>query len=240
MKLLLIGFLATGITSAISANLDLSNSGVSHISDRAYEGNLSFTSVQFPSTLETIGEFAFSQCEIESLDFSGTQLTEIKKGAFQINRYLASVQFPSTLETIGDNAFSRCNITSLDLSGTQLTNIGVSAFEQCPISELVFPSTLQTIGSFAFASQSSLTSVVFPSKLQTIGSFAFVHTQITSVTYHVDDCSNPPTLGSYYTGNYTYLKDGKDCTADDDQDVDKCDTDDSATYIENQCCTCTS
>lgn len=234
MKLFVL--LATGITSAFS--LDLSNSGVSHISNRAYEGNTSIRSVQFPSTLETIGEFAFSQCEIESLDFSGTQLTEIKKGAFQINRYLASVQFPSTLKTIGNNTFTNCNITSLDLSGTQLTDIGESAFSYCPISELVFPSTLQTIGRFAFAYQSSLTSVVFPSTLQ-IGSFAFVHTPITSVTYHVDDCSETPTLGSYYTGNYTYLKDGKDCTAD-DQDVDKCDTDDSATYIENQCCACTS
>lgn len=234
MKLFVL--LATGITSAFS--LDLSSED-SHISDSAYQRDTSFTSVQFPSTLETIGKFAFGQCEITSLDFSGTNLKIIDEGAFQTNRRLASVQFPSTLETIGKNAFTNCNITSLDLSGTRLMYIGESAFSYCPISELVFPSTLKTIGRFAFAYRSSLTSVVFPSSLTSIGSFAFFDTPITSVTYHVDDCSETPTIGSYYTGNYTYLKDGKDCAAD-DQDVDKCDTDDSATYIENQCCACTS
>lgn len=236
MKLFVL--LATGITSAFSADLDLTNSEILHISDEDYRRDTSFTSVQFPSTLETIGKFAFGQCEITSLDFSGTNLKIIDEGAFQNNRDLASVQFPSTLQTIGIGAFSNCNITSLDLSGTQLTEIGESAFSQCPISELVFPSTLETIGRFAFAYQSSLTSVVFPSTLQ-IERYAFFDTAITSVTYHVDDCSEPlPTLQDY-TGNYTYLKDGKDCTAD-DQDVDKCDTDDSVTYIENQCCACTS
>ena len=170
------------------------------------------TSMKFPDSLESLGQQAFMDKNLESLDLSNTKIENISYLAFAVNLKLASVQFPSTLKSIETGAFTGSNMTTLDLSGTQ-------------VEELI---------DYTFSNSPQLTTAVFPSSLTSVQSRAFQYSPLASVTFNVLDCDTLPTIEGY-EGAYTYLKDGKVCGAGDE-----CDTDDSATYINNQCCTCTS
>ena len=116
--------------------------------------NSGITSVELPSTLQSIGEWVFSSC-----------------------RRLTSINFPSSLETIGGNAFFFCSgLTGvLDLSNcTSLTSIENSAFSNCNrLTSITLPSSLTSIGSTAFSYCYGLTSISLPSSLKAIGSSAF-------------------------------------------------------------------
>ena len=114
------------------------------------------TSVTFPSSLTSIGRYAFDGC-------SG----------------LTSISLPSSLTSIGDSAFQYCSgLTSVDLSGcTSLTSIGDYAFIYCSglTGELNLGgcTRLTSIGNIAFSGCSGFTSITLPSSLTSIGSDAF-------------------------------------------------------------------
>ena len=140
-----------------------------------------------PSSLTTIGQYAFHRTKITSLDLSQA----------------------TSLTTISDNAFRRTKITSLDLSqATNLTTIGFSAFADSSslTGNLVIPSSVINIHNYAFnytkitsldlSQATSLTAIgdgafsgceelignlVIPSSVTSIGRSAFAYTSITSL-----------------------------------------------------------
>lgn len=71
-------------------------------------------SVTLANTVETISDYAFSQIEeITSIDF-GSSLISIGKSAFY-NTGITSLVLPDSFKKIGDSAFGECNITSIDI-----------------------------------------------------------------------------------------------------------------------------
>ena len=118
--------------------------------------NSGITSIEFPSTLQTIGSYAFYSCK---------SLTEINLSGC------------TSLTSIGESAFNNCAITSLDLSGcTSLISIGDFAFRSCDSLtgvNLSSCTSLTSIGGAAFDSCSGLTSLILPSSLTSIGSNIF-------------------------------------------------------------------
>ena len=118
--------------------------GVQSIGDRgAFWGCNSLTSLTLPSSLQSIGDSAFSGCES-----------------------LSSLTLPSSLQSIGDCAFYDCNsLTSLTLPSS-LQSIGNSAFYGCKsLRPLTLPSSLQSIGYWAF--RDSLSTLYIPAGTET-------------------------------------------------------------------------
>ena len=71
-------------------------------------------SVTLANTVETIGDYAFTLIEeITSIDF-GSSLISIGKSAFY-NTGITSLVLPDSFKKIGDSAFDACNITSIDI-----------------------------------------------------------------------------------------------------------------------------
>ena len=102
------------------------------------------TSVELPSTLQSIGNYAFHGSNLSKVDFSKcTNLTIIESYAFQQNS----------------------NLTELDLSNcTSLTTIENMAFQLCTgITKIHFPSSLRSVGSTAFSSCRGLVDVIIDS-----------------------------------------------------------------------------
>lgn len=102
------------------------------------------TSVELPSTLQSIGNYAFHSSNLSKVDFSKcTNLTIIESYAFQQNS----------------------NLTELDLSNcTSLTTIENMAFQLCTgITKIHFPSSLRSVGSTAFSSCRGLVDVIIDS-----------------------------------------------------------------------------
>ena len=118
------------------------------------------TSVTFPSSLTSIGRYAFYRC-------SG----------------LTSISLPSSLKSIEHSAFYSCSGLTGELNlgeCTNLTSIGIYAFDYCSkLTSISLPSSLTSIGSFAFERCSGLTgTVTIPASVTSIGDNPFA------------DCSN--------------------------------------------------
>ena len=141
------------------------NEGCTSIGEHSFRGltNLS-GEITFPSTLRTIGQYAFYGCSNISIIFN-EGLTSIGPYAFQSCTGLTGqLVLPSTLATIGQHAF--CFDTGL----TGLLNI---------------PEGVNGIGQGAFYGDTGLTSVILPSTLVTINAEAFLDcTGLTHVTFN--------------------------------------------------------
>ncbi len=77
-----------------------------------------FEKVNIPSKAITIGEFAFDQVKMSDIDFPET-LESIGQNAFQSCNKLTTVVFPASLKSLGDRAFALCgSLTSIRCKAT--------------------------------------------------------------------------------------------------------------------------
>ncbi len=78
-----------------------------------FSGCFSLKKVNIPSKAITIGEFAFDQVKMSDIDFPET-LESIGQNAFQSCNKLTTVVFPASLKSLGDRAFALCgSLTSI-------------------------------------------------------------------------------------------------------------------------------
>ena len=84
-----------------------------------------------PSSVITIGQYAFQLCKNLTSIKIPDSVTTIKGVAFASCTNLASITIPESVTSLGDYAFSYCtNLTSITIVAS-VTNIGVDAFENC-------------------------------------------------------------------------------------------------------------
>ena len=130
------------------------------------------TSITLPSSLRSIGMYAFDGCSgLETLEYKGTieQWLSIEFGedwmddtshTFTVNgEELTNLVVPEGVTRIGSSAFAGCSgLTEVDLSQcTSLTSIGDSAFRNCSgLTSITLLSSLTSIGDFAFWNCSGL------------------------------------------------------------------------------------
>lgn len=138
---------------------------IEYIGDFAFSMNADITSVVFANNnrLTYLGMGAFGECPaLESVDFGvSSALTAIPDYCFYMCESLKSVRFSDKIETIGMLAFGGDEDASLGTRYVKLT-------------EVVFPASLKGIMSGAFMFCYDLERVVFQGEnLQTIGGTAF-------------------------------------------------------------------
>jgi len=138
--------------------------------------------VQFPASLQTLGELAFNGCNgiNTMMDLSQcTSMQSIGKSAFYNCTKITGVKFPQSLTSIGSTAFYQCVALEgmVDLSSClDLKIIDVGLFQGCGlISGLKLPKTITTIGASAFENCKKIDAVDLSScaDLTTIGGQAF-------------------------------------------------------------------
>ena len=114
-------------------------------------GNTSAISVFVPSSVTSIGSFAFYGCTS-----------------------LASITIPNSVTSIGISAFTDCTgLTSVTIPNS-VTNIGDNAFYYCTgLTSMNIPDSVTSIGSFAFYGCTGLASITIPDSVTSIGSQAF-------------------------------------------------------------------
>ena len=139
-----------------------------------YKSNV--VTVNFPSTIKTIGACAFQECP------------RFSKGK--------ALELPPNLTSIGMEAFRGCHFTEVRIP-SKVTSIGESAFAYSDIKTLRFDalSGSLTIDNFAFRSCKSLTAVALPAKLKSMGQAVFGDcTALTSVSFP-SSLTKIPSLG---------------------------------------------
>ena len=152
--------------------------------------------VNFPTSLESIGDWTFFNTRITSADLKPcTKLQRIGGSAFNSCLNLANVTFPTSLQRIMGAAFHQCTaLTAVDMSQLSLTEIEGSLFCWCGNLESVkLPKTVVTIRDNAFRGTKLSGILELPASLTTIEHDAFSSTQITIIK---SAAANPPALAT--------------------------------------------
>ncbi len=145
------------------------------IDNNAFEGLTNLKEIVIPSTVRTIGNYAFKNCSsLETISLPMATLSAIGDGAFEGCHALKTISIPSTIITISQDMFKNCiNLTTVVFWGAP-TTIGDSAFEGCiSLRNIDLSNRLTTIGNSAFKNCQSLTSITIPATITLIGESAF-------------------------------------------------------------------
>ncbi len=124
---------------------------------------------------QTLGDYAFFECESLKEITLDEGLTSIGVRAFYGCSSLWSVKLPNTLTTIREVAFFGCDALTVIDFGTGLTSIGINAFYNCDsLTEIALPASLKSIPASCFAGCMSLTTVDLGGVTE-VGAEAFRH-----------------------------------------------------------------
>ncbi len=151
-----------------------------------YPNGRTSSSYSIPSTVTSIGSYAFEFC-------SG----------------LTSVTIPSSLTSIGNYAFAYfTGLTSVNIP-TSVTSIGISAFTGCSgLTTITIPSSVTSIGSYAFYNCRGLTSIYAsaanPVDL-TASNPVFTNVNKTTCTLYVPTGSKPAYQAAVQWKNFTNI-----------------------------------
>ena len=191
-------------------------STVTSISDYAFSGCTSLTSVNIPESVTSIGIRAFSHCtSLTNIDLSTSSLSSIEYETFYCCTSLTSIKIPNSVTSIGSYAFYSCtSLTSIELPAG-LTEIGSYAFYYCTsLTSIDLPAGLTEISSYTFYYCTSLTSIEIPDSVTSIGSYAFGDcTSLTSILFE----GSAPEFGScvfYLVGLQAYIPANDDTWTD--------------------------
>ena len=149
-------------------------SSVTSIGDWAFYGCDSLSEVVIPFSVTSIGDRAFAGCGSLSEVVIPSSVTSIGDRAFAGCGSLSEVVIPSSVTSIGDRAFKDCGSLSSIVIPDSVTSIGDWAFYDCgSLSDIVIPSSVTSIGDWAFCGCSSLSDIVIPSSVTRIGNSVF-------------------------------------------------------------------
>lgn len=146
-----------------------------------YPANLN--RVALTNACQTLGNYAFFECESLKEVTLPEGLTSIGVRAFYGCTSLWSIQLPNSVTTIRELAFAGCDaLKSIDF-GEGLTEIGINAFYNCDsLTKITLPTSLKTLPASCFAGCIALAEVDLGG-VREVGAQAFRHCNaITTVT----------------------------------------------------------
>ena len=153
-------------------------------------GWVRITSINFGSSLESIGFLSFCRCAGLTNVVIPNNVTFIDEGAFEDCTGLTSITLPETITNIAKSLFYGCSSLSSITIPEHVTSIGVGAFFFCTsLTDITFPDRVTTIGNYSFRGCSAMTSITIPVSVTQIGFYAF------------DDCTSLHDV--YYKGSQT-------------------------------------
>ena len=147
------------------------------IGDAAFE-ETGITSITLPSSVTSIGVYAFIDCEnLTTVKFAeGSQLESIPERAFANCDQLVSMEIPASVTSIGVSAFESSDaLKTISFGcGSQLASIGEYAFSGSALETITIPATVTDLGERAFEYCNQLTMVNFEE-----------NSQLTTIKYQV-------------------------------------------------------
>ena len=121
--------------------------------------NCPLDAVTFPTTLTSIGEYAFEKTNLKKVDLSNTHITSLPNGSFYNCQQLNDVKLPIALTDIGECAFYKSAIASITFPPF-LQKIDAWAFQYTQLTNVVIPTKTGHIGDGAFSDNANLKTVV--------------------------------------------------------------------------------
>ena len=123
--------------------------GVTTIGNEAFNGS-SLRSIDLPSHLHFIDEYAFYYCQSLTRVGMPASLDTMGEGCFHSCSHLTSVDIPDGLRTVPEADFFMCTSLSDITWGNAVEVIDTCAFGDCSFTELTLPPTLRVVRMTAF------------------------------------------------------------------------------------------
>ncbi len=141
-------------------------STVKTIGDFAFAGS-NVPSVVLPEGLTEIGNYAFAECKITSVSIPSS-VAEIGGFAFS-NSSISTAKIYASVDSLSEGCFWGCESLSSVSFPDGLTEIENTCFMGCSrLYNPVLPSSLQKLGYLVFSNCSSITNMVIPESVKTI------------------------------------------------------------------------
>lgn len=133
------------------------------------EGNL-----VLPSSVEEIGDYAFSETSLSGDLFLPDSLRTIGEGVFKMSDFDGDLVLGTNVESIGDYAFAYTSLKGDLAVPSNVKRIGDAAFRNTCFTSLMLTEGLETIGEYAFAYCTALEGDIYiPASVSSIDSTAF-------------------------------------------------------------------
>lgn len=173
----------------------------------AYPLNNPSKTYTVPSSVITIGEYAFASASfLETVNLPNS-LQRIKSCAFYSCSKLTKIKIPNNVKNIEGWAFYRCLALKEVILSDSLEKISEGMFLSCQsLRNIKIPSSVKIIEKQAFTWCSSLISIVIPSQVVTINEHAFSYCR--GIEKIICEAQDPPILGKdvfYKAGEYKSL-----------------------------------
>lgn len=148
--------------------------GATTICDNAF-GNSSLRSIDLPSQMQFIDEWAFYNCTSLTHVSMPATLDSMGEGCFESCSVLPAIVIPDGLATIPQEAFYFCEALSQITWGNAVAVIDSFAFGGCAFTEIQLPSTLRSVrmGAFEGYDNGRLQTVIFTAPVDTVEPEAF-------------------------------------------------------------------
>lgn len=162
-------------------------SGITKIGDFAFANCRYLKPTTLPNTVTTVGQYSFYNCK--QINWTSLPLSYsdsvIQTYAFYNCIKLALTSLPSSVTTIGNYTFYSCSALALTSMPSMLKSVNSSAFYNCVnIQVSTLPSTTTYIGQTAFYGCESITSISCSGTITNLGSSAFANNQsLTSASF---------------------------------------------------------
>ncbi len=149
-------------------------STIERIGQSAFSGCTQLKEISLPSGLKSIGSYCFASCDSLSGFSAPAALTEIGSSAFS-GSGVTHVEIGENIEEIGASAFSNCqSLQSFRMSPSPMKTINSGLFMDCiKLTGVELPNTITNIEDKVFSGCTSLTQIDLPDSLLRLGGDAF-------------------------------------------------------------------
>lgn len=180
-----------------------------YIGTYAFRNCTSLKELELPSSVTTIGNYAFSNVGFTSVSIP-TNITKLGNNVYSGCTSLESVNILGQV-TFGTNIFEKCTALTTAVIADKNTSISNYFFDGCTsLINVTLPAELTTLGTYAFRNCSSLKKITLPSKLTKIGSTSYSASANTfencTSLEEVEILGKATYIGSYVFKNCTSLK----------------------------------
>ena len=187
-------------------------SGVTSISDSAFDDCYSLSSITIPNGVTSIGNYAFSDCHNLSSITISDGVTSIGMSTFQNCYSLSSITIPDNVTSIGNSAFRSCYSLSSIIIPDNVTSIGSYAFQNCyNLSSITISDGVTSIGSTVFSKCYGVAHLYFlpttPPSVSNSNAFSgiptdcVIHVPVGSLSAYTSAANYPS------SSTYTYVED---------------------------------
>ena len=148
---------------------------VNTIGEYAFYENQNIGNLQIPDSVTSIKKYAFYNCTSLTALTISKNLTELGNNAFSgCKSIISTIELPSSLKKISEEAFAYCQSITKVVIPDSVKLIDESAFLECKsLKEINIPKGITTIAPSTFAGCSNLERIEIPDGVTKIGEYAF-------------------------------------------------------------------